>query len=78
MNETVWPHIRENDGGTHILTWHLDSQDAPGTLCGESTHDMEVVTEPGRRYSVGAGIATSSRGRATRPSHLSATPPSRG
>ena len=43
MSGTVWLHIRENDG--HILTWHLESEDAPGTLCGQSTHDMEVVTE---------------------------------
>jgi hypothetical protein len=45
VSETVWLHIRPNDGGTHILTWHLESEDAPGTLCGQSTHDMEVVTE---------------------------------
>jgi hypothetical protein len=45
VSETVWLHIRENDGGTHILTWHLESEEAPGTLCGQSTHDMEVVTE---------------------------------
>jgi hypothetical protein len=43
--ETVWLHIRPNDGGTHVLIWHLESEDGPGTLCGQSTHDMEVVTE---------------------------------
>ena len=58
MGHTVWLHIRPNDGGTHILTWHLEAEDAPGTLCGQPTHDMEVVTESERRYSVVADIAT--------------------
>lgn len=45
LDQTVWLHVRPNDGGTHILIWHLESEDAPGTLCGQSTQDMEVVTE---------------------------------
>jgi hypothetical protein len=41
---TVWLHNRENDGGTHVLIWHLG--DSSETLCGRTTQDMEAVPTP--------------------------------
>ena len=43
---TVWLHTRHNDGGTHVLIWHLESDTPPETLCGRTTRDMEAVPTP--------------------------------
>ena len=43
---TVWLHTRHNDGGTHVLIWHLESDTPPETLCGRTTRDMEEVPTP--------------------------------
>ena len=46
VERAVWLHNRENDGGTHVLIWHLQAYNRPETLCGRTTHDMEPVPTP--------------------------------